>query len=256
MTTHQEAGFGRSIVFIPPLGGTADLFSNQLAEFKTDHRCIAVTLRGNGDTEPLDVPVGEVVRSHAAEVVRLLEGLGVPRAHVVGVGYGGAVAQQLAIEYPMKVRSLVLTDTWAELTPNTPADQLVAAALRTTPLAYRLPRKLLVGSVLNQYLPWPEAAHRLAEQMRTARLPELALQHRSYTSVRYAADLHRVQLPALVLAGERARHLVSLGRQLSRLLPQGRLETIPHSLEPTNLCQPALFNEAVRRFLTPLEVLS
>lgn len=253
MTTHEEAGFGRSIVFLPPLGGTASLFADQLAAFAPDHRSIAVTLSGNGEADPLDVPVTEVLRTHAAEVVRLLERLGVPRAHLVGVGYGGAVAQQFALEYPQLLRSLVLVDSWAELTPNNPADHLIAAALRTAPLSYKLPRTLLVGSVLNGYLRWPGVGVRLAEQLRHADLAQLELQHRAYLRIRYARALRGVNLPALVLAGDQARHLVGLGRQLAAQIPDARFETIAGSVEPSNLVQPALFNDAVRRFVTGLE---
>ncbi|OYO00531.1 hypothetical protein CGZ95_07775 [Enemella evansiae] len=254
MTTHEEAGFGRSIVFLPPLGGTAAFFADQLAAFTPDHRSIAVTLSGNGDAGPLDVPVSEVVRTHAAEVVRLLERLGVPRAHLVGVGYGGAVAQQLALEHPQLLRSLILADTWAELTPNNPADHLIAAALRTAPLTYKLPRSLQVGSVLNNYLRWPAVGQRLAEQLRAADLASLELQHRAYLRIRYATAMRGVNLPSLVLAGDQARHLVGLGRQLAAQIPDARFETIAGSIEPSNLVQPELFNEAVRRFVTPLEV--
>src|SRR5690606_38710032 len=65
--------------------------------------------------------------------VGVLDALGVPRAHLVGVSMGGAIAQQIALEHPDRVASLTLIATSPiarrpdapELPP--PADQVRAA---------------------------------------------------------------------------------------------------------------------------------
>jgi pimeloyl-ACP methyl ester carboxylesterase len=54
-----------------------------------------------------------------ADAVRVLDGYAVPAVHVVGVSAGGAFAQLLALEYPDRVRSLVLIST----SPATPGDR-------------------------------------------------------------------------------------------------------------------------------------
>jgi pimeloyl-ACP methyl ester carboxylesterase len=46
-----------------------------------------------------------------ADAVGVLDAYGVPGAHVVGVSAGGAFAQLLALEFPERVRSLVLIST-------------------------------------------------------------------------------------------------------------------------------------------------
>jgi pimeloyl-ACP methyl ester carboxylesterase len=46
------------------------------------------------------------LRDMAADTVGLLDALGVRRAHVVGASMGGAIAQEIAIAYPERVRSL------------------------------------------------------------------------------------------------------------------------------------------------------
>ncbi|MEU4361518.1 alpha/beta hydrolase [Promicromonospora sp. NPDC023987] len=47
----------------------------------------------------------------AGDPVRLLDALGVGRAHLVGVSMGGGIAQQAAIEHPDRVASLTLMST-------------------------------------------------------------------------------------------------------------------------------------------------
>lgn len=251
MITHVERGFGESLVFLPPLGGTAAIFDTQVAEFSPYFRTIAVTLPGNGDTTELDTPVDEVIRAQSNAVLVLLGELAIRRAHLVGVGYGGAVAQQFALDYPALVRRLVLCDTWGDTTTRTPIEKALALAVRSSGLAYRaVPRSALVAAVRNSYLRWPEAGRILAEQMRTARLPELELQHRAYTRIRNARALRALTCPTLCLAGDAAPWLVALARRLAMTIPDARLEVLRNAFEPSHLTQPALFNEAVRRFVS------
>jgi len=53
------------------------------------------------------------------DAVAVLDGYGVPAAHVVGVSAGGALAQVVALDFPDRVRSLVLIST----TAATPGDR-------------------------------------------------------------------------------------------------------------------------------------
>src|ERR687892_2396780 len=46
-----------------------------------------------------------------ADVVGLLDALDVPRAHLVGISMGGAIAQEVALEHPQRVASLTLIST-------------------------------------------------------------------------------------------------------------------------------------------------
>jgi pimeloyl-ACP methyl ester carboxylesterase len=54
-----------------------------------------------------------------ADAVGVLDGDGIPAAHIVGVSAGGAFAQLLALDYPDRVLSLVLIST----SPATPGDR-------------------------------------------------------------------------------------------------------------------------------------
>ncbi|GAA5119455.1 alpha/beta fold hydrolase [Pseudonocardia adelaidensis] len=64
------------------------------------------------------------------DAVRVLDGLGIAAAHVLGISSGGAIAQQVAVEHPERVRTLTLVSTsfggpasvpWDDLPPSTEA---------------------------------------------------------------------------------------------------------------------------------------
>ena len=252
MTMHVERGFGESLVFIPPLGGTAAQFETQLVEFGADYRTIAVTLSGNGEAAELDLDAPDIIATQTEQLVGLLSDLGVRRAHVVGVGYGGAVAQRFALDHPSLTRRLVLCDTWGDTTARTPPEKVLALLIRSSTLAYRtLPRSLLAAGVLNRYVRWPVAGKVLADEMRSARPAEMAAQFRAYTTLHNADALRELTCPTLCLAGDAAPWLVALARRLAVTIPDARMEIIKNSLDPSHLCQPQLFNQVVRRFLQP-----
>jgi pimeloyl-ACP methyl ester carboxylesterase len=55
--------------------------------------------------EPPDVPYK--LSDMAADVIAVLDALGVDRAHVMGVSMGGMIVQALAIEHPERLRSII-----------------------------------------------------------------------------------------------------------------------------------------------------
>ena len=69
---------------------------------------VGVDLRGRGDSGKPDSGYG--LGAHAADVVRVLDHLGLESAVLVGHSMGGFVALQTALAFPERVRALVLLD--------------------------------------------------------------------------------------------------------------------------------------------------
>lgn len=102
-------------------GGTGGAGSRFVVRY--DHRDT-----GRSQTDPPGAP-SYTGNDLALDPVRVLDALGIDRAHLVGVSMGGGIAQQVAIDQPNRVASLTLMST-SPLTraPGTDDTPLPAAA--------------------------------------------------------------------------------------------------------------------------------
>ncbi len=104
-----EAGTGAPMIFVHGVVTTSHIFSTYLSAYSPDFRGIAVDLRGYGDSEK--PPTGFTIRQFAKDLIALADTLRLERPVWVGVSMGGMILQQLALDYPDRVRALVLVST-------------------------------------------------------------------------------------------------------------------------------------------------
>lgn len=107
----RRFGTGRPLGLLHGLLVSGDMFTPLAERMSARHHLVIPDLRGHGRSAALPGPY--TVERLAADVVRLLDDLGVERADVLGYSHGGAVAQQVARADPHRVRRLVLVGTYA-----------------------------------------------------------------------------------------------------------------------------------------------
>jgi poly(3-hydroxyalkanoate) depolymerase len=160
---------------------------------------------------------------------KLLDQLDFDRVDVLGVSFGGAVAQQLAFQEPERVRKLVLAATACGI-GGVPGNPLTMAIL-LTPLRYYSRRYL---EMVAPYLYGRGADDEgLIQQQALARLhrpPNMLgyyLQMAAMAGWTSLPFLRRISQPTLVMAGtdDRIIPLVN-GRILARLIPGARLHVV------------------------------
>ena len=102
-----------TLIMLPGVGdgfktakGIAVPFAVMYKAFAKDFKVYAFSRRN-------DLPEGFTTRDMADDLALIMEKLGIGAAHVFGVSQGGMIAEQLAINYPDKVKSLVLAVTAA-----------------------------------------------------------------------------------------------------------------------------------------------
>ena len=104
-----EAGIGDPIIFVHGVVTTSNIFPKYLNAYSPDFRGIAVDLRGYGDSQKPDS--GFTVKQFSTDLIALADKLGIDKPVWVGVSMGGMILQQLALDYPERVRALVLVST-------------------------------------------------------------------------------------------------------------------------------------------------
>lgn len=124
---HEPADAGAGADVVLAMGGWGTFCHGKLGDVPravlAGFRVVVFDYRGLG--ESTDLPDAEpAMASYARDVATLLEHLGTGPVHVLGmVGMGACIGQELAVDRPELVRSLVMTGCWAYADPCL-ADQL------------------------------------------------------------------------------------------------------------------------------------
>ncbi|HUQ65572.1 MAG TPA: alpha/beta fold hydrolase [Flavitalea sp.] len=109
---YHERGKGEPLVLIMGFGADGPVWNKHVAVYENHFRCIILDNRGVGKS---DQPKGPYTTAMmAADTVAVMDHAGVKIARVAGISMGGAIAQELAIRYPGRVKSLMLVSTWAK----------------------------------------------------------------------------------------------------------------------------------------------
>ncbi len=102
----DEQGQGAPVLLIMGLGYTSAMWHRTRPALAQHFRTIAFDNRGVGLS---NVPPGPYsIATMASDAAAVLDAAGIARAHVFGVSMGGMIAQEFALQYPARTRSLIL----------------------------------------------------------------------------------------------------------------------------------------------------
>jgi poly(3-hydroxyoctanoate) depolymerase len=213
---------------------------------------IAVDAPGTGGSTGYRFP--QRMSGLARTMEHLLDALGHDRVDLLGVSFGGALAQQLAHQAPDRVRRLVLAATGPGLggVPGSPAVLLRMA----TPRRYRQPDyfRRIAGDIYGGQARRDPDATLHGSLARFAHAPSLG----GYLAQLYAIAgwtsvpwLRRLPQPTLVVSGDDDPIVPLLnGRILHRLIPGSRLHVVEGGGHLFLLERPAELAALVTDFLT------
>ena len=105
----EESGAGEPLLLIMGLGGTLSEWHRLLPALSAEYRVIVFDNRGVGETVASDETFSILLMATDARAV--LDAANVESAHVLGMSMGGMIAQEFALNYPEKTRSLTLAVT-------------------------------------------------------------------------------------------------------------------------------------------------
>jgi pimeloyl-ACP methyl ester carboxylesterase len=109
---YEVAGSGEPLLLIMGTGADHSSWDAQVAAYAGRFSVITYDQRGTGRSDVPPDAAAYSMRVLADDAAALLEALAVESAHVSGLSLGSAVAQELVLGHPAKVRSLQLHCTW------------------------------------------------------------------------------------------------------------------------------------------------
>jgi pimeloyl-ACP methyl ester carboxylesterase len=245
-------GLGAQLVSIEE-GFCAELAARGFVVIRFDNRDVGLSTRLDGAAAPDFAAVWAGDRSSLAytledmadDAAGLLDAVGVPSAHVVGISLGGMIAQLLAIRHPRKVRSLAsIMSTTGDRRVGQPSAEGAGALFAPMPAerdryleqAVANAKLALAGSAF----PFDPDAVRRAAARGYDRAHDPAGVGRQLAAALAATDrteaLRSLRVPTLVVHGDADRLVgVSGGEATAAAVPGARLLRIPglgHELPP------------------------
>ncbi|MGQ9571845.1 MAG: alpha/beta fold hydrolase [Dehalococcoidia bacterium] len=228
---YEVHGQGEPLLLIMGLGANARSWQMQIPFFSREFQVVAFDNRGAGRS---DKPAERyTIRLFADDTAGLMDALGIDSAHVYGQSMGGLIAQELALNYPERVRTLVLGSTTCggregaaalpehiALMAALPSLSPLEAAERGLPLLYsdefiaRKREELIARALAEAELRTPPDAF--------GRQAQAAIRYRSYDR------LPQIHCPTLVISGSEDKIVpAENSRILAERIPNAELVLLP-----------------------------
>jgi pimeloyl-ACP methyl ester carboxylesterase len=245
----DEEGSGAPLLLIMGLGWPSQAWQRLRPVLSEKYRTIALDNRGVGKSE---VPAGPYsITQMAADAAAVLNAARVNAAHIFGVSMGGMIAQEFALQYPDKVRSLILGCTAAGGPEAVRAEDEVLHVLMTrgqdpqqfaraiNPFIYDAGTSpQLVDEDTNTRLKWYAAGDGYFSQL------QAVIAWEAYSRI------SQISAPTLVIHGENDRLVpAENGRRIAARIPGAKLVIIPGASHVFTTDQPAVSQTAILEFL-------
>lgn len=249
---YTDEGSGDVLVLLHGFPLNRTMWKHQISEFAKTHRVIAPDLRGHGESS---VTSGTVTMSNMAnDVTQLLDHLNVDQPiSLGGLSMGGYVAWEFWLQFPQRLRHLLLFDTRAVADTETVARarQMMAAQVVSagaSMAADAMLPKFVSPSTKENKSPLVDSVN----AMILATDPEaIAATQRGMAERRDMTELlPRITTPTLVVCGEHDE--ISPVREMqgfAQVMPHAQFVEIAAAGHLAPLEQPAAVNMAVRNFL-------
>ncbi len=106
---YRTRGVGPTIILIPAIGCLKEMWDGVIAELEGSYRCIAMEVRGHGES---DVPSGPFDMDDLSDdVIEMIRAIGGGKAIVGGCSMGGQIAQAVGVKAPDILNGIFISNT-------------------------------------------------------------------------------------------------------------------------------------------------
>jgi len=260
---YEETGSGTPIVFVHEFLGEYRSWEAQMRHFSRRYRCIAFNARGY---PPSDVPsrVEDYSFEHQrAGILAVLDGLGIERAHLVGLSMGAFATFYFAMRWPQRALSITL----AGIGSGSPAGSREQFAREARESAQALLRdgwpdsarvRASTGTRVQLLNKSPRAFEEFIGHLASHSAEGSALTLQGYQAMRpsladFGAEMAACTVPTLIICGDEDEPCLDASLMLKRAMPAAGLYFMPQTGHACNLEEPDLFNAACERFFHQVE---
>jgi pimeloyl-ACP methyl ester carboxylesterase len=261
---YEEAGTGTPLVFVHEFAGDLRSYEAQMRHFSRAYRCIAYNARGYAPSEiPEDWEAYSQQRA-TDDIRAVLDALRIERAHVVGISMGGFATVHFALRHADRALSL----TAGGVGYGSPPEVHERFAEEASAMAERIAREGMAAVAGDYALAsarvqfqnkdprgWAEFRRHLAEHDTVGSANTMrGYQARRPSLYDFDADLAKVEVPMLILAGDEDDPALDASLWLKRTIPSATLGVFPGTGHALNQEEPALFNQLLQDFLHRVDV--
>ena len=236
---------GPAVVLLHALGLDWRMWEPVMATLSAGRRVFAYDIRGHGHA------AGHAARftmaDAAADLIGVLDACGLDRAHVVGLSYGGGIAQTAAVARPERFASLSLLATTDhpfdafEGRARSAEDEGMAAQVVPSLTRWFTPAALAANGWGVRYA---------REQVLRGNTADWAGTWRAFGGLDVKGRLDGFDAPTLVLAGELdASTTPEIMRAIADRIPGSQYRELPATPHMQSLEQPELVAAALDEFL-------
>ncbi|RNB53074.1 alpha/beta hydrolase [Brevibacillus gelatini] len=249
---YEMAGEGEPLLLIHGFNLDCRMWDEQAAALAESYKVIRFDLRGFGKTPATTVPF-----TLYDDVRAVLDGLGIEKAHVAGLSFGGMAAQEFVLVYPKMVKSLVLISSG--LVGHPKSEQRVRDVEQFSQL---LEAKKIEEAVEQYTRMWFDGPGCAADRKR-AKARELykTMSRNAFSLPEYGEGLvvltpspqerlEEIKAPALVIAGARDYvDFLQIADELAERIERAEKVILPDSAHIPPMDEPEAVNELILRFL-------
>lgn len=244
----DTGGTGEPVVLAHAIGTDRRMW-DEVAAALAPRRVVRIDARGHGASPVPPRPYS--LDQLAADAVRVLDRLGVARAHWVGLSMGGMVGQAFALSHPGRLARLVIANSTSAYGPEGPANwrariraveegglAAIAPAVeaRYFSEAFRRERPEEVRKVMGRFLASPVQGYLGCCD--------------AIANLDFSANLPRIGAPTLVIAGSGdVGAPPAMSEAMVRGIPGARLAIIQGAAHLSAVEKPAEFARLLRDFL-------
>ncbi|MBK8768200.1 MAG: alpha/beta hydrolase [Burkholderiaceae bacterium] len=260
---YEESGSGTPIVFVHEFLGEYRSWEAQMRHFSRRYRCIAFNARGYPPSDVPEQPERYSFEHQRAGILAVLDGLGIERAHIVGLSMGAFATFYFAMKWPQRALSITLAGIGSGSMAASRA-QFKEEALSNADDLLRegwvqgAERRAITPTRVQLLNKSPRAFDEFIGLLRQHSALGSANTLRGYQALRpslsdFAAEMAACTVPALIVSGDEDEPCLDASLMLKRAMPSAGLVFLPQTGHACNLEEPDLFNAACERFFHQVE---